>query len=413
MAAHRMTAVDAQFYWMSAKVPNDQFLLYAFDSEPASVGRALDAVRDRARDCADLTIRVDDGCLLTYPAWVSAAGDPTRVAVRESADRSWNGCLDVVVGLTEQQLDARRTPWRLHVFTGVRGIPTTTEPGTVAVLQIGHALADGTRAAALAGWLFGRSTPVPPVAAPPVGCLPWRALDAARLHRSLVSDMRDGRLVAPPEPRSPLTTNTRPAGARGMRTLVRHRSQLRGQTVTVAVLSAVSEALAEHLNGPADQLAAEVLMAKPSARQANNHFSNVTVGLHTQQPAELRAQRIAAELTDGRRRAEHPAARAAERAFAATPAPLLRWGVSQFDAEARPPRVAGHTVVSSVDRGAADLHFGDTPVRLTAGCPALSPVMGLTHGVHGIGETIVVSVHAAQSAIGDIDGYVRRLDAAL
>lgn len=24
-----MAAVDAQFYWMSAKVPNDQFLLYA------------------------------------------------------------------------------------------------------------------------------------------------------------------------------------------------------------------------------------------------------------------------------------------------------------------------------------------------------------------------------------------------
>lgn len=29
-----MAAVDAQFYWMSAKVPNDQFLLYAFDGEP-------------------------------------------------------------------------------------------------------------------------------------------------------------------------------------------------------------------------------------------------------------------------------------------------------------------------------------------------------------------------------------------
>jgi len=30
----RMTAVDAQFYWMSAKVPSDEFLLYAFDGEP-------------------------------------------------------------------------------------------------------------------------------------------------------------------------------------------------------------------------------------------------------------------------------------------------------------------------------------------------------------------------------------------
>ncbi len=30
-------AVDAQFYWMSAKLPNDQFLLYAFDVEPVGV----------------------------------------------------------------------------------------------------------------------------------------------------------------------------------------------------------------------------------------------------------------------------------------------------------------------------------------------------------------------------------------
>jgi hypothetical protein len=39
--------------------------------------------------------------------------------------------------------------------------------------------------------------------------------------------------------------------------------------------------------------------------------------------------------------------------------------------------------------------------------------MGLTHGVHGIGDTVVISVHAAESAIGDIDRYLRLLDAAL
>ncbi len=40
-------------------------------------------------------------------------------------------------------------------------------------------------------------------------------------------------------------------------------------------------------------------------------------------------------------------------------------------------------------------------------------MMGLTHGVHGIGDTVAVSVHAAESAIGDVDDYVARLDAAL
>jgi hypothetical protein len=76
-------------------------------------------------------------------------------------------------------------------------------------------------------------------------------------------------------------------------------------------------------------------------------------------------------------------------------------------------RVAGNTVVSSVNRGAADLSFGDARVVLTAGYPALSPMMGLTHGVHGIGDTVAISVHAAESAIGDIDAYLELLDAAL
>jgi hypothetical protein len=31
--------------------------------------------------------------------------------------------------------------------------------------------------------------------------------------------------------------------------------------------------------------------------------------------------------------------------------------------------------------------------------------------VHGIGDTVAISVHAAESAVGDIDDYVDRLDA--
>lgn len=75
----------------------------------------------------------------------------------------------------------------------------------------------------------------------------------------------------------------------------------------------------------------------------------------------------------------------------------------------RSATVTGNTVVSSVNRGAADLRFGAATVALTAGFPGLSPMMGLTHGVHGIGDTVAVSVHAADSAIGDIDAYVERL----
>jgi hypothetical protein len=203
---------------------------------------------------------------------------------------------------------------------------------------------------------------------------------------------------------------------RSIRTVIRKRDKLRGSTVTVGVLAAVSTALAGRLRELGDDpstLGAEVPMAKTGVRQAHNHFGNVGVGLYPELGPNDRPARIAEDLAQRRRRAAHPAMLAASQAFAAVPAPLLRWGVKQFDATLRSPTVTGNTVVSSVNRGPADLRFGELPVVLTAGYPGLSPMMGLTHGVHGIGDTIAISVHAAESAIGDVDAYVDRLEAAL
>jgi hypothetical protein len=417
MAAHRMAAVDAQFYWMSAKVPNDDFLLYAFDDEPADRARAIEQVRRRARACPDLTMRVQELSSLTYPRWVPAAVAPEQVVCHDLPDPSWSACLAAVAGLADAQLDIRRMPWRLHVFTPVLGIPGLPGTGAVVVMQVAHALADGARGSAMAARLFGRAAPLPVLARPSAGSFPWRAVDAAFAYRRLVRDTRAGLLRAGAGLRPPLCTNARPGGARSLRTLVRHRAQLRGPTVTVAVLAAVSTALADLLGDAADSLGAEVPMAKPSVPQAHNHFGNVTVGLYPNLGLDARVERIATDLANGRRRFEHPATRAADRAFAAVPAALLRWGVSRFDPDVRPARVAGNTVVSSVNRGAADLSFGDARVVLTAGYPALSPLMSLTHGVHGIGDTVAISVHAAESAFqsegADIDEYVRLLDAAL
>lgn len=412
-----MAAVDAQFYWMSAKIPSDEFLLYAFGGEPAletgGVERAIDEACRRARACPDLSMRVEEGCELTYPRWVPTYVGPDWVRRHCLPDDSWRDCLAVVAGLAANQVDIRDMPWRLHVFAPVFGIPGVSGPGTVVVLQIAHALADGARASAMAAWLLGREAQVPEITWPRMDFLPWRAFQASRAHRRLVRETAAG-LVAPgPEPRPPQSTNARPEGRRAARTLVRKRSELSGPTITVRVLAAVAEALSDLLGGPIETLGAEVPMAKAGVPRAYNHFANVVVGLYPQQGREQRMRRIAEDLANARRRVEHPATHAGSQAFATVPAALLRWGVAQFDADTRPTQVAGNTVVSSVARGAADLSFGERPVVLTAGYPALSPCMSLTHGVHGIGNTIAISVHAAESGVPDIDAYVARLDAAL
>lgn len=411
----RLSAVDAQTYWLSAKIPNDQFLLYGFAGTP-DVSGALAEIRMRAQTCASLRMRVHERGALAYPRWGYADIDAEQFLVHQLDDDSWPGCLAAVAELADHQLDARVATWRLHVFTPVRGMPGAPGPATVAVLQVAHVLGDGIRSSALAATLFGRPGAAPEAAGSGRAFLPWQVVRAARAQRQLRRDTDAG--VVPPQadPRPALRINAPPSGVRSLRTLVRPRAGLPGPTVTVGVLAAVGEALGRHLRELGDDpsmLGAEVPMAKATARRAYNHFGNVGVGLHPALGFTDRCRRIAEELAARRRRAAHPAMRAADDAVAAVPAALLRWGVAQFDPGVRSPTVTGNTVVSSVRRGPADLLFGGAPVVLTAGCPALSPMQGLTHGVHGIGDTIAVSVHAAESAVGDVDAYVDRLDAAL
>jgi hypothetical protein len=418
MMVRRLSAVDAQMHWMSAKIPNDQFLLYGFGGVASDLEQALASVRARAGGCPELRLRVRERGPFTYPSWIAGEVGSDQVVLHDLTDSSWAGCLAAVAGLADHQLDAHRMTWRLHLFTPVDGLPGAGV-GTVAVVQATHALGDGIRSSALAAWLFGRAGEVPPVPSPPPlrgAALPWRSFLAARAHRQLVRDTDAGLVPPQADSRPALHSNERPDGTRSIRTVIRNRTQLPGPTVTARVLAAVSTALAGHLRELGDDpstLGAEVPMAKAGVRQAHNHFGNVGVGLYPELDFGERADRIVEDLAERRRRAGHPAMLVASRAFAAVPAALLRWGVSQFDPTLRSPTVIGNTVVSSVNRGPPDLRFGELPVVLTAGYPGLSPMMGLTHGVHGIGDTIAISVHAAESAIGDVDAYVDRLNVAL
>ncbi len=405
----QMAAADAQLLWLSAKVPNDQFLLYAFDGV-ATEGGVAELVR-RAEGCPELTLRVVQDRRWRYPRWEPGRLRAEQFTVYDGGD--WQSCLDAVALLP--QLDVTQMAWRVHVFPEVPGVPGI-DVGAVVVVQMSHALGDGTRSADLASVLLGRPAELRSVLPPDRGLLPWRAVSAARAHRRLVADTDAGRLP-PPIGTRPVRSVNVGGGSAHLRTLVVHRDRLSHPTVTVGALVAIAEALGGYLADRGEdvsQLGAEVPMAAGTgpALKAHNNFRNVGVGLYPQLDRAARAQRIAAELTAQRRRAQHPAVAASDAAFAAVPAPLLRWGTGRFDPSVHSAQVGGHTVVSSVNRGPADLSFSGHRVVLTTGFPSLSPMMGLTHGVHGIGDTVAISVHAASAAV-DVDDYLDRLARAL
>ena len=179
---------------------------------------------------------------------------------------------------------------------------------TVTVLQMGHALGDGVRSSALAAVLFGRAANVPGLEWRRRGCLIARGVAAARAHRRLEHDTAAGLVPRPAPLRPALSINGNPtAGARSA--LVRRRSELSGPTVTVAVLAAISGALSAYLRDRDEDpstLGAEVPMAKHLCGKPTTTSATSVSGC-TRCCRSTRGRRIAAELSERRRRAEHPA----------------------------------------------------------------------------------------------------------
>ena len=93
-------------------------------------------------------------------------------------------------------------------------------------------------------------------------------------------------------------------------------------------------------------------------------------------------------------------AESAYRAESATPAILAHWAIRQFDIGTGPDTVTGVTVVSTVNRGPADLALAGGRVRFTTGFPALSPCQG---------SPTVCTASARRSRFGhDVAGDRRR-----
>ena len=414
-----MRPVDAMWHWLSTKFATDQFLVYAFAGRPDSIDQAVDGVMRRARECPDFGLRIERQNLnLRFPEWICGAVDPAEHVVTGRLDGlGWPEFLAELARMMDRQLDPTRSTWRLHVFGDVGDVPGAVGSSTVVVLQISHALGDGTRTAALAGWLFGRATGPAPIEASGTGGRMRRIVDDLRARQQLSRETASG-LVPPDRPPVPaLSINRQPSGTVLLRTIACRPDDLPGPTMMVGALVAVSTALSEHLRQDGEdvsRLTADVAIAKPGKPNARNHFDTYRIGLYPDIASQdERARRIVADLMDIRRRSSHPAFAAAASGFDAIPAPLRRLGVWRLRADLDASEVGANTVVSSVDRGAADLCFGGCPVVLTASYPSLMPMMGLTHGVHRIGDTVAVSVRTTRSIMSDVDGYLDRLGHAL
>lgn len=426
---------DARTFWASSLMPSDQFLLYCFDhgAGPApSAAEVADVVLARAPSITDLRLRIDPApCDLEHPAWAPSG----VVDVREGIAHTWSAVPGVVARMFAHQVDGTVSPWRLHVLPRVAGAPRCTGPATVVVLQVAHALADGRRSADIARALFATGEPVEaPVFRPLPG--PLRAARGLLgLPVALTRTVALGLLSGParteidrrtaagdlpgPVPGSPLTPlNTPPDDTRDVRMLVRDGASLRsGATVTATALAAVSLAVERYLRlsgaeVPAE-LAAEVMVARERRPGERNAFGNVSVPLFPGTDAAERPGLIADALAAARARAASPLWRTVGAAEDAAPSVLAALGVRSFDPAIVPETMAGATVLSSVHRGAADLELLGGRSVFTAGFPALSPAMGLTHGVHGLGDAVTVSVTSSRTSVPDPDEYAALLAAAL
>ncbi|WP_330183957.1 wax ester/triacylglycerol synthase family O-acyltransferase [Nocardia sp. NBC_01503] len=447
-----LTPRDATMYWLSARTPNDLFLLYAFADTGRSTAELRAALANRVADIPDLLVRVlDTPANIAYPIWATCEFIDEQFAEHELPVADWSHLTAALGTLLATGLDAAHRPWRLHVFRDIQGAPTFApeEPALIAVLQISHALADGRRAAALARALFTPS-PSQPVTAENSRSLPnlldrigptgWphtaraitefpiamartiiRGFSAYRAEQRLAELTAAGVIPPPPTGASPnlLNGNGSAPETHTARMIVRPAQELRipGHTVTVVAATAISLALQRYLathGDPAETLLAQIPMSVAADSGPRNSYRDLSTDLSIREPNLVRrATLIAADLAARRQRALHPLQEARSGATEALPAPILHRDVSTYPIDVLPERVSGHTVISSVHRGPTDLTFADGRSHFTAGFPATGSVMRLTHGLHTLGPNLTLSLHADPAAIPDLETYADLLDAAL
>lgn len=422
----RLAFADAMSYWTASAISNDQFVVYCFAEPQLSLDAIAERLLMQARHVDDLRLAVLDlPGTIDRPYWVPRNPDAGQIRTHTEVS-TWSEYLTHIAGLMADQLVPSAAAWRLHVCGPLTGAPRCDGGAVVVVLQIAHALGDGRRTAQIARRLF--TAPPEPIGAlrrdsgvhRGVTCIAASVWGLSRIPLQVTEMVARGlyawRLstrwgpTAPGYAPSPL--NEQPDAGRALRVLVVDRADLTGGgvSVTVAALTAISIALPAYLDDPDRSYGVELTIGADTETEARNNFRNTGVDLHTD-VGDLRdrARRIADGIAAARRAGADPARRASRQASAATPPLLTHWGLRQFDPTRRPTTVIGITVVSSVDRGAADFAIGDAEddgkVLFSTGFPALSPAQGLTHGVHGLGTAVALSVTTSPAVMPDVDRY--------
>ncbi len=440
LTSSRLSGFDARFHWTRKAFPSDQFLLFCFAAPREWPEPQAEWLISRARGIEDLNLvvrEVPGG--LDYPLLIPRMASERNIAIHRLPGRRWVDCLDAVAELIGDQLRADEAAWRIHLIGPVDDTPAGPGPAVVVVLQIAHVLGDGRRTSLIARDLLSHSA-LPDLeldssfgvaarsAAAGAARFPMQFAQTLRWGMASYSESRrgvdPGVIGAFGSPGVPITVLNRPSGPRRLlRTVLLNRGALTttGTTVTASVMSAIAQALAEYLDlGPGHPLAAELTIGTTPQAGIRNNFRNRGIPLATDVSSlSIRAQMIGTSIAQARAEARDRRSDTAWRAEQATPPALVRIGARSFDVNRIPERMTGVTVVSSVHRGAATLsvdpdgdgsgYLGGGQVLFTAGFPALSPMQGLTHGIHGIGDTVTVSVNTSPDVMPDVDRYVEML----
>lgn len=441
-----LAPVDADMFWHSRHRVCDQFALYCFAAQPDSDRASVESeLRARSAAVDDLNVRIARARGdLAFPRWVRRSGPVPIIGHRGPI--GWDDCTRLVAAALTEGLDPTVTASRIHLIGPVDGAPRTAGPAWVVVLQVAHALADGRGVADLARGLFGgagdRPEPVvtgrPPngvdvaigAVAAPIRLAAGLALGLRAWHGAA----RGSGANAPTAPAAvPATAlNRAPGNRRRVDLMVFDKTRMRvhGHPVTVSVLARLAEPLRAYLvaaaGGGASSVAScaatvELTVGRPAAGpadRARNNFHNITVDLRPDLPFGERAASIAAQISAAADRDRHAERAAQHRAAAVTPPVLRALAARLTHADKQGPGarpaglVAGALVVSSVNRGPSDVLLAGAPAVFTAGFPALSGVHLASVGVHGLGDTVTVSLTTDPDRV-DADGLLRVLNAGL